>query len=79
MASSLRTDERESGTGQDTAKGCVHVPPRYLLRLAGHSGTMSRHVPLCPAPPPRGGPATGVLLRGRSLALGAANKYGGAA
>ena len=31
MASSLRTDERESGTGQDTAKGCVHVPHHFLV------------------------------------------------
>jgi hypothetical protein len=37
---------RESGTGQDTPKVCVHVPPRFPLRLAGHSVTMSRPVPL---------------------------------
>jgi hypothetical protein len=37
---------RESGTGQDTPTGCVHVPPRCPLRLAGHSVTMSRPVPL---------------------------------
>jgi hypothetical protein len=37
---------RESGTGQDTPKVCVHVSPRFPLRLAGHSVTMSRPVPL---------------------------------
>jgi hypothetical protein len=37
---------RESGTGQDTPTVYVHVPPRFPLRLAGHSVTMSRPVPL---------------------------------
>ena len=46
MASATRTDGRESGTGQDTPKVCVHVPPRFPLRLAGHGGTLSRPVPL---------------------------------
>jgi hypothetical protein len=46
MAKARATDGRESGTGQDTPTVCVHVPSRFRLRLAGHSGTMSRPVPL---------------------------------
>jgi len=39
-------NRRKSGTGQDTPTVCVHVPPRFQLRLAGHSVTMSGPVPL---------------------------------
>jgi hypothetical protein len=46
MASDTGTDGRVSGTGQDTPKVCVHVPPRFPLRPTGHAGTLSRPVPL---------------------------------
>ena len=46
MSKNTTDNGRESGTGQDTPTVCVHVPPRFPLRLAGHSGTMSRPVPL---------------------------------
>jgi hypothetical protein len=46
MANAAWTDGRESGTGQDTPKVCVHVPPRRPLRNPGHCGTLSRPVPL---------------------------------
>jgi hypothetical protein len=46
MASPTGTEGRESGTGQDTPKVCVHVPPRFPLRPTGHDGTLSRPVPL---------------------------------
>jgi hypothetical protein len=46
MASATGTDGRESGTGQDTPTVCVHVPPRFPLRPAGHCGTLSRPVPV---------------------------------
>lgn len=46
MVNDAGTDGRESGTGQDTPKVCVHVPPCFLLRPAGHAGTLSRRVPL---------------------------------
>ena len=46
MAKGTWADKRESGTGQDTPKVCVPVPPRFPIRPAGHSGTLSRHVPL---------------------------------
>jgi hypothetical protein len=39
-------DGRESGTGQDTPKVCVRVPPRFPLRPTGHARTLSRPVPL---------------------------------
>jgi hypothetical protein len=37
---------RESGTGQDTLKWCVHVPPRFPATPSGHGRTLSRPVPL---------------------------------
>jgi hypothetical protein len=46
MPEGIRTDKRESGTGQDTHKVCVPVPLPSPLRLAGHGGTLSRPVPL---------------------------------
>jgi hypothetical protein len=46
MASATGTDRRQSGTGQDTPKVCVHVPPRTPLRPSGHGGTLSRPAPL---------------------------------
>jgi len=46
MAKASGTNGRESGTGQDTHKVCVPVPPRFPLRPAGHGGTLSRPVPL---------------------------------
>ncbi len=46
MPNTTGTDGRESGTGQDTPKVCVHVPPRRPLRHAGHGGTLSCPVPL---------------------------------
>ena len=46
MAKGSGTNGRESGTGQDTHKVCVPVPPRFPLRPAGHGGTLSRPVPL---------------------------------
>jgi hypothetical protein len=46
MANATGTDGRESGTGQDTPKVCVHVPPRCPLRRAGDGGTLSCPVPL---------------------------------
>jgi hypothetical protein len=48
MAKITRTTGRGSGTGQDTPTVCVHVPPRFPLRQAGHSGTLSRPVPHVP-------------------------------
>ena len=45
MAKGSGPNARESGTGQDTHKVCVPVPPRPL-RPAGHCGTLSRPVPL---------------------------------
>jgi hypothetical protein len=44
MANAAGPDGRESGTGQDTPTVCVHVPPRFSLRRAGHGGTLSRPV-----------------------------------
>jgi hypothetical protein len=46
MASSTRTDGRESGTGQDTPKVCVLSCPAPPLRPTGHGGTLSRPVPV---------------------------------
>jgi hypothetical protein len=46
MAKATGADGRQSGTGQDTPLGCVHVPPRFPLRRAGHGVTLSRPVPL---------------------------------
>ena len=46
MSKNTTDTGRESGTGQDTPTVCVHVPPRFPLRRAGHSVTMSRPVPL---------------------------------
>jgi hypothetical protein len=46
MSKTTGTNGRESGTGQDTPKVCVHVPPRIPLRPTGQGGTLSRPVPL---------------------------------
>jgi hypothetical protein len=46
MAKTSGTEGRESGTGQDTHKVCVPVPPRTPPRTDGHGGTLSRPVPL---------------------------------
>ena len=46
MSKNTTDTGRESGTGQDTPTVCVHVPPRFPVRRAGHSVTMSRPVPL---------------------------------
>jgi hypothetical protein len=63
MASTTGTDGRESGTGQDTPKVCVHVPPRPQLRPVGHWGTLSRPVPLSGRP---AWPAEGALAGARA-------------
>jgi len=50
MARAARTEGRESGTGQDTLKVCVHVPLRFPPRPAW---TWRDIVPSCPAVPHR--------------------------